>query len=71
MDAHETYKGHAIWAETFKEGKGWRWSYQIDGGPLRECRDRPLRNEQLMLEEAIGEAKHEIDRAESAKESPL
>lgn len=56
------YKGRTITADTYKVGHGWQWSYQIDGSPLREGRDRPLRNEELALSEAIGNANSEIDR---------
>jgi hypothetical protein len=58
----EEYKGHSITVDTFKRGKGFGWSYQIDGGPIREGKDRPLYSERLMLQEAISEAKWEIDR---------
>ena len=58
----EEYKGRIITADTLNRGKGWTWSYQIDGGPLREGSDRPLPNQELILSEAIGEAKAEIDR---------
>jgi hypothetical protein len=35
----------------------------VDGGPLRECQYRPLRNEGIVLGEAMNTAKQEIDRA--------
>jgi hypothetical protein len=62
MRHEEEYKGHQIVVDTIKRGKGYAWSYVIDGERLREGQDRPLNNEQLMLDEAIREAKHEIDR---------
>ncbi len=58
----EEYKGHTITVDVFKRGKGWAWSYQIDDGPLRECRDRPLPNQEIALSEAVQVAKLEIDR---------
>jgi hypothetical protein len=61
----EKYKGHTIVAETYPIAKGYRWTYQIDGGDIRECRDRPLRNEKVALAEAVGKAKAEIDSQQS------
>ncbi len=58
----EKYKGRIITVDILKRGKGWTWSYQIDSGPLREGRDRPLSSQELILSEVIGEAKAEIDR---------
>jgi hypothetical protein len=58
----DEYKGHMITIDTIKRGRGYAWSYQIDGGPLRESRDRPLPSEEIMLKEAIDAAKAEIDR---------
>lgn len=58
----EEYKGRQITVDTFKRGNGFAWTYQIDGGPIRESKDRPLPSEELMLKEAIGNAKFEIDR---------
>ena len=58
----EEYKGRTITVDTLKRGKGWVWSYQIDGGTIHNCKDRPLRSEELMIKEAIGAAKAEIDR---------
>ena len=58
----EKYKGRVITIEVFKRGNGWTWSYQVDGGPLRECRDRPLPSQEIVLSEALEEAKDEIDR---------
>lgn len=57
----EEYKGHSISVDTYEAGKGWRWDYQIDSGPIRECKDRPLRSENIMRQEALDAAKHEID----------
>jgi hypothetical protein len=62
MSHREEYKGHQITVDTYRLGKGFRWSYQIDGGDIRDCRDRPLRSEQAVLSEGISEAKAEIDR---------
>ena len=61
MDRTEEYKGHTIAAWTFKLGHGWQWSYSIDAGPIRSGRDRPLDNEEIMLDEAMRHAKSEID----------
>ena len=58
----EEYKGRAIAVDVLERGNGWTWSYQIDGGPLRESRNRPLPNRELVLSEALSEAKSEIDR---------
>lgn len=57
----EEYKGHLITVDTFKIGRGFGWSYQVDGGALRDSRDRTLGDEWLMLREAIDAAKREID----------
>ncbi len=62
MRQEEQYKGYTICAETYPVGKGYGWTYQIDGGDLRESRDRPLRNERVAFAEAVREAKSEIDR---------
>jgi hypothetical protein len=61
MHHHEEYKGHEFSVDTVQRGKGWSWTYQIDGGPLREGKDRPLPSEQLALQEAISNAKSAID----------
>jgi hypothetical protein len=61
MDKTVEYKGHSIAAETHKRGRGYQWSYQIDGGPIRTGNDRPLRREAIVLAEAIDEAKAAID----------
>ena len=58
----EEYKGRTITVDTHRIGKGWVWSYQIDGGPIRKSGDRPLDSEELVRKEAIGEAKAEVDR---------
>ncbi len=62
MRHDEDYKGHQIVVDTIKRGKGYTWSYIIDGVRFRECRDRPLKSEQLMLRQALSQAKAEIDR---------
>ena len=56
------YKGKTIQAYTYKAGNGFRWTYQIDGGISRDCKDRPIQSEELMLNEAISQAKTAIDR---------
>lgn len=61
MHKEVEYKGKIILADTYKLGKGWQWSYQIDDGALREGSDRPLPSEEKMLNEAIANAKREID----------
>ncbi len=58
----EEYKGRSITVDILKRGSGWTWSYQIDDGPLRESRERPLPNQNVVLNEAIRRAKAEIDR---------
>ena len=55
------YKGHTITADALQRGKGWQGSYQIDGGEIRNCGDRPLRSEAIVIAEAIGAAKRVID----------
>jgi hypothetical protein len=62
MRHEERHKGHTIIAETYPVGKGYRWSYQIDNGDMREFRDRPLRSESVLLSEAIEMAKADIDQ---------
>ncbi len=62
MTKTEEYKGHIIVADTRKVGRGWQWSYQIDGGPIHSGNDRPLPNEGIVLGEAISNAKFEIDQ---------
>lgn len=61
----EEYKGRNITVDVLKRGKNWTWSYQIDDGPLRESRDRPLPSQEVVLKEAISEAKAEIDGMEN------
>jgi hypothetical protein len=56
------YKKKWVVVDTYSVGHGWLWTYQIDGGPPREERDRPLRNEELVLQNGVREAKAEIDR---------
>lgn len=58
----EDYKGHQITVDIRKVGKGFRGSYQIDGGEIREMEDRPLRSEALAQGEALSHAKWVIDR---------
>lgn len=61
----EKYKGRNIKVDVLKRGNNWTWSYQVDNGPLRESRDRPLPHPELVLKEAISEAKAEVDRMEN------
>jgi hypothetical protein len=61
MSHREEYKGHQITVDTHSVGRGFRWSYQIDGGEIRDCKDRPLRSEQVVLSEGIPAARAEID----------
>jgi len=63
MQKQIEYKDKTIVVDTYKLDHGFQWSYQIDGGPPREGRDTPLPNEVLVLQEGIGAAKAEIDRA--------
>ena len=62
MRQEEIYNGHKIVVETTRRGNGWVATYQIDGGEIRRCGDRPLLNEGLVLFEAIGDAKVVIDQ---------
>lgn len=55
------YKDRSIDAGTSKVGQGYTWTYQIDSGPLRACTDRLLPDETMALNEAIREARAEID----------
>ena len=57
----EEYKGRVITVDVLERKHGWSWSYQINSGTLRECRDRPLPSQEIALREAIDEAKFEID----------
>jgi hypothetical protein len=66
MDYQEVYKGHQITVYSHRVGRGFRWGYQIDYGEIRECQDRPSRNEKIMLREGISAAKAEIDRSAPA-----
>ena len=61
--AHESleYKGHHIEADTNAIGKGFSWSYTIDGANFSESQDRPLQSEPTMLREAIESAKRRVD----------
>jgi hypothetical protein len=61
MTHQEEYRGHHIAVDILKIGGGYLWAYQIDGGPIRTCQDRPL-NDLVMLAEGIACAKAEIDR---------
>lgn len=58
------YKNRWINIDLVQHGKAWGWTYQIDAGPVRESRDRPLPSPDIMEAEAEREAKREIDRAE-------
>jgi hypothetical protein len=69
MRRDESYKGHAIIAETSAIANRYGWSYQIDGGVMRESRDRPLRSERVVLGKAVAEAKAEIDRTLTEEEA--
>jgi hypothetical protein len=61
IHVEEDYKGRLISVDTQEVRRGaFRWSYQIDDGPLRRSEDRPLA-EELMLAEALSAAKREID----------
>ena len=62
MHHEEEYNGHLIAVSTFRLGQGFVWAYQIDGGPMRNGPDRPRRNEQLVLQEGIEEARWVVDR---------
>jgi len=58
----EEYKGHQITVDTYEVGKGWKASYQIDGGEIRNMGDRPLPSEAIVQGEAISHAKWVIDQ---------
>ena len=55
------YNGHTITVDAHQVARGWQWSYQIDGGPVRTGKDRPLRSEEVMRTEAIDIARIAID----------
>lgn len=58
---------HAISVSTTKLGRGYVWSYQIDGGnPPGQFADRP-QSEEMALREGIGEARSAVDRMVKAK----
>jgi hypothetical protein len=63
----ERYKDKLITVDVLKRRKSWTWTYQINGGPVRRCGDRPLPAEDSALKEAIREAKSEIDRMSKEK----
>ncbi len=55
------YNGRTITVDLEEARGGWVWTYQIDDGPLRRCKDRPIQSRELMLSEGISTAKAEID----------
>ena len=57
----EEYKGHTISVSTRKVGKGYMWSYVIDGHIYREQVGDRAQSEEMALHEGIGEAKFAID----------
>lgn len=61
------YEGRWISVDVTPDGKGWKWTYQIEGGALRACEDRSLGTEQAMRDDAVFHAKAEIDRAKKLK----
>ena len=61
----EEYKGHQITVDTIERGKGWVASFQIDGGPIQQWGDRPLRSEEIIRQGAVSEAKSIIDQMTS------
>jgi hypothetical protein len=66
------YRGHMIEAtsEPYDDPDPhshlWSCAYQIDGGPLRRQFTAPLRNELIMLEEGMDEARREVDALKAA-----
>ena len=65
MQSQFDYKGHSVTVDTYAIGHGYRWTYQIDMEPPRECDDRPLASEDLMLKEGMDAAKAVIDRRQA------
>lgn len=65
MQRVEDYKGHTIVVDTHAQGRGYQWSYAIDGGHFTEGRERPLKSAELMLFEGLGEARAHVDRLEA------
>ena len=55
------YKGKTIAVDTEEVRGGWIWTYQIDAGPIRRCKDRPMPSEEIMLREGLSTAKAEMD----------
>lgn len=61
MDHHEEYKGHDISVSTRKVGRGYMWSYTVNGDYHEQHGDRP-QSEEMALREGLGEAKFRVDR---------
>lgn len=55
------YRGHTITVESHPFGNGFQWSYQINGSHYTRSRERPIMNQELMLYEAVREAKAHVD----------
>lgn len=57
------YKGHFLLVSTREVRPGmFIWQYQVNGGPIRECRDRALPSDELAFREGVERAKSEADR---------
>ena len=56
------YRGHRITVDTVHREKGWVATYQIDGGDIHRCDGHPFPSEEIVVEQAIAEAKWTIDR---------
>jgi len=65
MDSQFDYKGHSVRVNTYAIGSGYRWQYQIDMERTRDCEDRPLPDEALVLKEGEDAAKGVIDRRQA------
>ena len=56
------YKGHFLLVSTRETKPGmFIWQYQVDGGAIRECRDRALPSDELAFKEGLDHAKREVD----------
>ncbi|QLG87675.1 hypothetical protein HQ393_05065 [Chitinibacter bivalviorum] len=56
------YKGHTIQINTSERKGSWNWDFTIDGTHYSESRERPLQNEQIILDEGKTAAERVVDR---------
>lgn len=54
------HEGYGVRVKAFKSGSGYLWTYQIDGEPPVECRDRPLRDVDAAHIDGFAQARLEI-----------